>query len=106
MANNPNFGFRVVTEYQSTATYGISLSTNAASTNYLGTANSFTSGGLNGFGAGTVTYDLVTVSGDAITNAKHSADLHPVDHGHESCRFRQISPSTSASPPARRPRIR
>jgi hypothetical protein len=56
VANNPNFGFRVVTEFQSTATYG--LSANAA---YLGTANTYGT-------AGTVTYDLVTVTGDAITN--------------------------------------
>ena len=69
VANNPNFGFRVVTEWQSSATYGISLSTNASSTNFLGTANSYISGESGGFAAGTVTYDLVTVQGDAITNA-------------------------------------
>ena len=63
VANNPAFGFRVVTEVLCTASYGISLSTNSASsTNYLGTANTYGT-------TGTVTYDLVTVSGDAITNA-------------------------------------
>jgi hypothetical protein len=54
--NNPNFGIRVVTEFQSTATYGIS-----PTNNYVGTANTYGT-------AGTVTYDIVTVSGDAITN--------------------------------------
>ncbi len=54
--NNPNFGVRIVTEWQSTATYGISQS-NA----YVGTANTYGAGG-------TVTYDLVSFVGDAITN--------------------------------------
>src|SRR5262249_46145689 len=35
---------------------------------YVGTANSYSSGGSGGFAAGTVTYDLVTINGDAITN--------------------------------------
>ena len=56
VANNPNFGIRVVTEFQSTATYGVS-----ANANYLGTANTYGTGG-------TVTYDIVNISGDAITN--------------------------------------
>jgi hypothetical protein len=63
VANNSNFGVRVVTEYQNTATYGI-----GTTNGYVGTANSYSSGGAGGFAAGTVTYDLVTVSGDAITN--------------------------------------
>ena len=54
--NNPNFGVRVVAEVQGTATYGVS-----GTTNYLGTANNYGSGG-------TVTYDLVGIYGDAITN--------------------------------------
>ena len=66
VANNPNFGIRVVTEYLSTASYGVNP-TNA----YVGTANSYSSGGSGGFAAGTVTYDLVTISGDAITNNNH-----------------------------------
>ncbi len=61
--NNPNFGIRIVTEWQSTATYGISTNTN-----YLGTANNYTSGASGNFAAGTVTYDIVTIWGDAITN--------------------------------------
>ncbi len=66
VANNPNFGVRIVTEVQETATYGV-ITTNGP-TGYLGTANSYTSGGLDGFAAGTVTYDLVGLYGDAITN--------------------------------------
>ena len=54
-ANNPNFGIRIVTEFQNTATYGVS-----ANANYLGTANTYGT-------TGTVTYDLVTIYGDAIT---------------------------------------
>jgi Big-like domain-containing protein len=56
VANNPNFGIRVVTEFPSTATYGIS-----PNTNFLGTANTYGT-------TGTVTYDLVAIRGDAITN--------------------------------------
>ena len=56
VANNPNFGIRIVTEFQSTATYGIS-----ANNQFLGTANTYGT-------AGTVTYDLVAIRGDAITN--------------------------------------
>ena len=56
VANNPNFGIRVVTEYQSTATYGI-----GTTNNYVGTANTYGT-------SGTVTYDIVNISGDAITN--------------------------------------
>jgi hypothetical protein len=56
VANNPDFGIRVVTEFQSSASYGISVNSN-----YVGTANSYGTGG-------TVTYDIVNVSGDAITN--------------------------------------
>jgi len=56
VANNPNFSIRVVTEFQSTATYGV-----GATNNYVGTANTYGS-------SGTVTYDRVTFAGDAITN--------------------------------------
>ena len=61
--NNPNFGIRVVTEWQSTATYGI-----GATNFWVGTANSYTSGASGNNAGGTVTYDLVAVLGDAITN--------------------------------------
>jgi hypothetical protein len=57
VANNPNFGVRIVTEVQSTASYGIS-----SNTNYLGTANTYGT-------TGTFTFDLVAFQGDAITNA-------------------------------------
>ncbi len=54
--NNSNFAVRVVTEFQNTATYGV-----GTTTNYVGTANSYGT-------AGTVTYDVVTFTGEAITN--------------------------------------
>ncbi|HTR40528.1 MAG TPA: immunoglobulin domain-containing protein [Pseudomonadales bacterium] len=57
VANNPNFGIRIVTEFQSTATYGVSTVTN-----YVGVANAY------GGNTGTITYDLVGIYGDAITN--------------------------------------
>lgn len=56
VANNPNFGVRVVSEYQSTATYGVS-----GNTNFVGAANTYGT-------SGTLTYDVVTFSGAAITN--------------------------------------
>ena len=60
VANNPSFGIRVVTEFQSTATYGVGVA-DAVTNNYIGTANVYGS-------SGTVTYDRVNFSGDAITN--------------------------------------
>ncbi len=56
VANNPNFGVRILTEYNSTATYGI-----GPSNMFVGTGNTYST-------AGTVTYDLVGIFGDAITN--------------------------------------
>jgi hypothetical protein len=60
VANNPNFGIRVVTEFQSTATYGTGVA-GVITSNYVGTANTYGT-------AGTVTYDIVTINGVAITN--------------------------------------
>ncbi|HEY1662962.1 MAG TPA: Ig-like domain-containing protein [Verrucomicrobiae bacterium] len=61
--NNPNFGVRVVSEYESSATYGI------GTTNYwVAVANNYVSGASGNNAAGTVTYDLVAITGDAITN--------------------------------------
>jgi Immunoglobulin I-set domain len=60
VANNPNFGIRIVTEFQSTATYGVGVNGSIVS-NYVGTANNYGT-------SGTVTYDIVNISGDAITN--------------------------------------
>lgn len=54
VANNPNFGIRLVTEFESTALYG---NTNDAT--YVGVSGGYSS-------AGTVSYDLVDVTGDAI----------------------------------------
>ncbi len=56
--DNPNFAIRVVTEFQSTATYGASNNTNYVP---ISAAQYGTSG--------TVSYDLVTISGDDITDA-------------------------------------
>ena len=76
--NNSNFAFRVVSEYQSTATYqpasalantNILGANGVVATNFFtGTANSYFSGATATASAGTVTYDLVAVLGDAITN--------------------------------------
>ena len=63
VANNPNFGIRVVTEYQSTATYGI-----GTTNNYVGTANTYGT-------SGTVTYDIVNITGYAITNNNTSPSI-------------------------------
>jgi hypothetical protein len=57
VANNPNFAVRIVTEMENTASYGI-----IANTNYVGANNTYGQ-------TGTLTYDIVTISGDAITNA-------------------------------------
>jgi hypothetical protein len=76
--NNSNFAFRVVSEYQSTATYqpaSALANTNVLGANgvyatnfFVGTANTYFSGSSSTASAGTVTYDLVAVLGDAITN--------------------------------------
>ena len=60
VANNPNFGIRVVTEFQSTATYGAGVA-GAATNYYIGTANTYGT-------SGSITYDIVNISGDAITS--------------------------------------
>lgn len=72
--NNPNFGIRVVTEYQSTATYGV-----GTTNNWVGTANSYTSGASGNNAAGTVTYDLVAITGDAVTNNNVAPELNLVN---------------------------
>src|SRR6185312_16722219 len=54
VANNPNFGIRLVTEFESTATYG-----NSNVTSYVGINSGYST-------AGTVSYDLVDITGDAI----------------------------------------
>jgi hypothetical protein len=61
VANNPDFGIRVVTEYASTATYNVGVG-GQITNGYVGTANTYGT-------AGTVTYDLVYINGQAITNA-------------------------------------
>ena len=56
MVNNANFGIRLVSEFESTATGG---ATNTAS--YLGVSSTYQT-------SGTITYDLVNFTADAITN--------------------------------------
>lgn len=57
VANNPNFGIRIVAEFESTAQYN-----NTNDANYVGISSTYN-------GGGTLSYDLVTISADAITNA-------------------------------------
>ena len=66
VANNPSFGIRLVTEFESTATYG---ETNTAS--YLGFTAAYQTGG-------TVSYDLMTISGDALTGAYNPPTISPI----------------------------
>jgi len=54
VANNPNFGIRMVTEFENTANYG---NTNDAT--YVGVTAGYAS-------TGTISYDLVLITGDAI----------------------------------------
>jgi hypothetical protein len=74
--NNPNFGFRLVSEWESTATYGI------GTTNFwIGTDNLYTSGASGNTAAGTFTVDLVAVTGDAVTNNNVAPSLGFVING-------------------------
>jgi hypothetical protein len=68
--NNPNFGIRIVTEWEDTATYYKFGTTNW----WRGVANEYTSGANGNAAAGTVSYDIIAVMGDAITNA-HTAPV-------------------------------
>jgi hypothetical protein len=72
VANNTNFGIRIVTEYESTASYGV-----GTTNNWVGTANSYASGAVGNAAAGTVTYDLVGIYGDAITNNNVPPTISP-----------------------------
>jgi hypothetical protein len=56
VANNTNFGIRVVTEFENTAKYN-----NTNDANYVGVSAGYSS-------AGTLSYDIVNITGDAITN--------------------------------------
>lgn len=57
VANNPDFGVRIVTEFESTASYGQSVDAN-----YVGVSAAYAPGGTYG-------YDLVTFTGDSISGA-------------------------------------
>lgn len=56
VANNTNFAVRIVTEFESTAWYG---ATN--DDQYVGNGGSYST-------SGTISYDIVSITGDAITN--------------------------------------
>jgi len=66
--NNPNFGIRIVTEFENTANYG---NTNDAT--YIGASSSSTYNP-----SGTISYDMVTISGDAITSANTPPTINPI----------------------------
>ena len=59
VANNPSFGIRLVTEFENTATYG---NTNDADYAAVGNTDTYGPGG-------TLSYDLVDITADAITDA-------------------------------------
>jgi hypothetical protein len=75
-ANNPDFGIRVVTEFQSTATYGIgSQGGNPLyiTNGYVGCDNLYSSGSPTGTtSAGTLTFDLITIGGQPLNEAIYS----------------------------------
>jgi hypothetical protein len=64
--NNPAFGFRVMTEFESTGTYGLS-----PNNNYYGVANTYGT-------SGTLTYDRVSLVGTAITNNSAAPTVGPI----------------------------
>lgn len=57
VANNPDFAIRIVTEFESTASYGT-----VNNDQYLGNTATYAN-------SGTVSYDIVNITGDAITDA-------------------------------------
>ena len=63
VANNTNFAIRIVTEFESTASYGVSNDDQ-----YVGNGSTYA-------GSGTVSYDIVKITGDAITNANMSPTI-------------------------------
>lgn len=77
--NNPNFGIRIVTEWQSTATYQTAASaasnTNTIGANgvvatnfWVGVGESVATGNSGNASGGTFTFDVVAFQGDSITN--------------------------------------
>ncbi|HLX71356.1 MAG TPA: cadherin-like domain-containing protein [Verrucomicrobiae bacterium] len=73
--NNPNFGVRVVTEWEDTATYYQFGTTNW----WVGVANAYTSGASGNVAAGTVSYDVIAIMGDAITNNNTPPVFQPLN---------------------------
>lgn len=67
VANNTNFGIRMVSEFESTASYGATNDSNYVAVGTTATYNP----------VGTLSYDLVTITGDAITNANQPPTITP-----------------------------
>jgi hypothetical protein len=65
VANNPSFGIRIVTEFESTAKYN-----NTNNANYVPITSTSTYGT-----SGTLSFDLVTITADAITTANSAPTL-------------------------------
>jgi len=68
VANNTNFGIRMVSEFESTASYG---ATNDAQYVAVGSTASYGA-------SGSLSYDLVSINGDAITNANQPPTISPL----------------------------
>lgn len=68
--NNPNFGVRVVAEFESTAKYG-----NTNNANYVAVSGSYNNDPTFG---GTYTFDVVKITGDAITDANQPPTIGTV----------------------------
>lgn len=64
--NNPNFGVRVVTEFENTATYGT-----VNNSNYVGLTSTYST-------SATVSYDLVTLTAEGITSANIPPTISPI----------------------------
>ncbi len=64
--NNPNFAVRVVSEFQSTASYGVS-----GNANYVGVTSSYGTGG-------TLSYDWVTISAEAVAGVNTAPTISSI----------------------------
>jgi hypothetical protein len=64
--NNPNFAIRVVSEFESTATYGAS-----GNAGYLGYSSTYST-------AGTLSKDIVTITADAITSGNTAPTISAI----------------------------
>lgn len=60
--NNTNFAFRIASEYESTATYG------QTTNQYVGVSSSYAT-------SGTLSFDIVNITADAVTNANNAPTI-------------------------------